>query len=138
MQQNENYLNILSIFHYVVAGLVAMFACIPFIHFFIGLFMIIGGCISRSSEGFIPIFIGLFFIAVASAVILCGWTLALCIFIAGRNLKKRKHYTFCLVIAGLSCLFMPFGTVLGVFTIIVLTQPGVKDQLFHAGKKIKA
>jgi hypothetical protein len=138
MDQNENYLDILSIFHYVVAGLVALFACIPFLHVFIGLFMIIGGCVSRSAEGCIPVFIGLIFIVIAGTVILCGWTLAFCIFIAGRNLKKRKHYMYCLVIAGLSCLFMPFGTVLGVFTIIVLTRPGVKEQLFGVEKKIKA
>jgi hypothetical protein len=28
--------------------------------------------------------------------------------------------------AGVACLFMPFGTVLGIFTIIVLVRPQVK------------
>jgi hypothetical protein len=36
------------------------------------------------------------------------------------------HYIFCLVIAAVECIFMPFGTVLGVFTIIVLQRPTVK------------
>jgi hypothetical protein len=36
---------------------------------------------------------------------------------------------FCLVMGGVECLFMPFGTVLGVFTIIVLMREPVK-QLF--------
>jgi len=29
--------------------------------------------------------------------------------------------------AGVECMFMPFGTVLGVFTIIVLMRPSVKE-----------
>ncbi len=33
---------------------------------------------------------------------------------------------FCLVMACVACLFMPFGTVLGVFTIIVLARPSVQ------------
>jgi hypothetical protein len=33
---------------------------------------------------------------------------------------------FCLVVAGVSCLFMPFGTILGVLSLIVLNRPSVK------------
>jgi len=55
-----------------------------------------------------------------------GWTLAVCMLIAGRNLAKRRHHTFCLVVAAISCIFMPFGTILGVLTIIVLMRPSVK------------
>jgi len=32
-----------------------------------------------------------------------------------------------MVIAGIECLFMPFGTVLGVFTLVVLVRPSVKE-----------
>ena len=35
---------------------------------------------------------------------------------------------YCLVVAAVECIFMPFGTVLGVFTIIVLMRPGVKER----------
>jgi hypothetical protein len=37
--------------------------------------------------------------------------------------------------AGVECLFMPFGTVLGVFTIIVLMRESVK-QVFAANKSL--
>jgi len=56
-----------------------------------------------------------------------GWIFAVIIFLTGRFLAKRKRYMFCLVIACVECLFMPFGTVLGVFTIIVLMRPSVKE-----------
>ena len=47
--------------------------------------------------------------------------------IAGRFLATRKHYMFCLVMAAIECLFTPFGTVLGVFTIVVLMRDSVKQ-----------
>ena len=36
MNQDSEHLKLLSIFHYVVGGMAALFACIPFIHFFMG------------------------------------------------------------------------------------------------------
>lgn len=57
---------------------------------------------------------------------LVGWAFAVCVILAGRFIVRRKHYIFCLVIASLNCLFMPFGTILGVFTIVVLIRPSVK------------
>ena len=43
-----------------------------------------------------------------------GWALAGAIVMAGYYLSKRRYYTFCLVVAGVECIFMPFGTVLGI------------------------
>jgi hypothetical protein len=44
---------------------------------------------------------------------------------AGRFIHRRVNRTFSIVIAGLNCLHLPFGTVLGVFTIIMLTKESV-------------
>ena len=75
--------------------------------------------------------IGWIFIVVASVIILVGWSLAIAILFAGRCLARRTHYMRCFVVAAIECIFMPFGTVLGVFTIIVLSRPSVKI-LFQA------
>ena len=77
-------------------------------------------------------FMGWFFVAFSGAFILAGWAFAICLFLAGRYLAQQRHYTFCLVMAGVACMFMPFGTVLGVFTIIVLVRESVKE-LFAQG-----
>jgi len=45
--------------------------------------------------------------------------------ISGVFLKRRKNRLFSMVVAGLNCLQVPFGTVLGVFTILVLVRPSV-------------
>lgn len=42
---------------------------------------------------------------------------------------------YCLVMAGIECMFMPFGTVLGVFTIIVLMRESVQ-KLFAANEPL--
>ena len=44
-------------------------------------------------------------------------------------LQQRRRPTLCLVVAGLECMMFPFGSVLGVFTIIILLRPCVR-QLF--------
>ena len=129
MNQDEQYLKLLSVFHYVVGGLVAFFACIFLFHLCIGVAMLTGAIDDA------PAFVGLMFVVMATVAITLGWTLAVCIIIAGRCLAKRTRYMFCLVMAAISCIFMPFGTVLGVFTIIVLMRPSVKE-LFAANKAL--
>jgi hypothetical protein len=120
MNEDEQYLRLLSIFHYVVGGLAAFFACIPLIHFCIGVAMLI-------LENDAPTFFGLVFMVMSIVAITIGWVFAVCLIVAGKSLAKRKRYMFCLVMAAISCMFMPFGTVLGVFTIIVLMRPAVQE-----------
>ncbi len=124
MNQDFEHLKLLSIFHYVAAGMAALFACIPFIHFFMGLALATGALGETGAEGR-PV--GLVVMAAAAFIILAGWTFAVLVALAGRNLRRRKNYTFCLVMAGVECIFMPVGTVLGVFTIIVLVRESVKE-----------
>jgi hypothetical protein len=76
-----------------------------------------------------PALFGWFLVVFAAMFIVLGWTFAAFVLTTGRFLARRKHYMFCLVMGGVECIFMPFGTVLGVFTIITLTREPVK-QLF--------
>ena len=134
MSTDEEHLRLLAIFHYVVGGLMALFACFPLIHVGMGLFIIIDPQgFSGSSSTPPPAFMGWFFVLLGSVFILAGWAMALCVIAAGRCLAKRKRYLFCLIMGGLQCLFMPIGTVLGVFTIIVLVRDSVKALFQAAG-----
>jgi len=45
--------------------------------------------------------------------------------VSGRFIQRRVNRTFSIVVAGFLCLFFPFGTILGIFTIIVLTRDSV-------------
>jgi len=66
------------------------------------------------------------------AMITLGLAFAVCLVVAGRKLAQQSGYTFCLVMAALSCLVVPLGTVLGVFTILVLLRPTVKERFAAA------
>jgi hypothetical protein len=57
---------------------------------------------------------------------LIGIAMAICILVAGRFLALRKGYSFALVMSCIECLFIPFGTILGVFTIVVLSRESVR------------
>ncbi len=127
MQQDEEHLKLLSIFHYVVGGLAALFACFPIIHLIIGIVFIALSAKPDAKGDVPPAFIGWLFVGAASAAMIVGWSIAACIITVGRFLAGRRHYTFCLVMAGIECAFMPFGTVLGVFTILVLVRESVKE-----------
>lgn len=126
-------LRLLSIFHYVVAAITGLFSLFPVIHLVIGLAMVNGHMpVPPDQPGApSPELFGWFFVAFAGVFIVCGLTLAGFIAYAGRCLARHRRHTLCLVVAGLSCMMMPFGTVLGVFTLIVLLRPQVR-QLFTA------
>jgi hypothetical protein len=132
MDQDAEHLRLLSIFHYVVGGMTALFACFPCIHLAVGIALVSGALNPGRGHEQPPAFVGWLLIAVAALLILVGWSIALAILLAGRFLARRAHYLFCFVVAAVECIFMPCGTVLGVFTIIVLNRPSVRS-LFQVG-----
>ena len=125
--QDLEHLQLLSIFHYVVGGMLALVSCIPLIHVGLGVLVVAAPSFLGPGGQRPPPFIGLLFIVIGGAIILFGWTLAALVIYAGRCLARHRRHLYCLVVAALSCLFMPLGTVLGVFTIIVLLRPSVKE-----------
>jgi hypothetical protein len=131
VDQDQEQLWLLSIFHYIVGGLTGLIACFPIVHLVLGLAVMSGAFPGSADEAAPPKFVGFLFVGVASFLILIGWTVAACILMVGRSLTRHKYYTFCLVVAAIECLFVPFGTLLGIFTILVLVRPSVRA-LFEA------
>jgi hypothetical protein len=127
MNQHAEHLQLLTIFHYVVAGLAALFSFFPLLYSLVGGFLLYAAHHpGPNNQEPPPAFLGWIFIAVGVVFFLAGMTMAICILIAGQCLSRRKAYSFALVIACVECLFIPFGTILGVFTIIVLSRESVK------------
>lgn len=50
-------------------------------------------------------------------------------FYIGVCFRKQRHHTLCIIAAAFCCLSFPLGTILGVFSLIVLLKPEAK-QLF--------
>jgi hypothetical protein len=124
---DNEHLRLLSIFHCVKGGITALFACIPIIHVVIGLVFIFAPHLFGHGSNQPPAFLDWLFVILGSSFILLGWTFAVLVLIAGRCIGRRKCYTFCFVMACVECLSLPFGTVLGVFTILVPNRQSVKE-----------
>ncbi len=130
MDTENNNLNILSIFHYVFAVISGISACLPIFHLIMGLSMLFGNFYPEEVGAEIPFpfeMFGLMFTLIPAAIIFIGWVFAIAVAISGYFLSKKRNYSFCLIVAGISCVFMPFGTILGVFTIVVLMKDNVKE-----------
>jgi hypothetical protein len=131
--KDEEQLRNLALGHTIASAVIALFSCMPLIHLTVGLVILLspesmGG---SGKGGPPPRFMGFLFAIMGGAFALAGWTLAAFVFAAGRSIRRRKRHLFCLIVAGLSCFFMPFGTALGVCSFIVLSRPSVKA-LFEA------
>jgi hypothetical protein len=127
-EQELQQLRMLSIFHYIVAAFIGLFSLVPLIHLGIGIAIVVGAFDIPNSQEAPPVFIGWFFIAFASTIILLGLACAVCTAIAGGRLAQLRSYTFCFVVACILCFVFPFGTVLGVLTILALLRPSVKQK----------
>ena len=125
---------LLSMFHYVLAGLSVLFAFFPLLYVGMGaLFM--SSAAWKNEPHPPPAFLGWFFIALGSFffLMLVGWVVML--ILAGRSLARQQRWLYCMIVAGLSCASFPFGTALGVFTLVTLSRPEVKA-LFVAPPRV--
>jgi len=123
--EDLEHLKLLSIFHYVAAGLLALFSLLPLFHFIAGITMLEWSA-EKPSDAIPGLIAGGCLAMLAAVWMVIGLSSAACLAAAGHFLARREHYTFCLAVAGVSCLFMPVGTILGVFTILVLVRPAVR------------
>jgi hypothetical protein len=72
--------------------------------------------------------VGAILLMVGVFIVLLVGTISTLTILAGRSLAQRQRYTLCMVMACISCLSVPLGTALGVFTLVVLSRPSVKQK----------
>lgn len=150
------HLRLLEISYYVKGGLTALFSCLFIFHLvFFGVFAALPESAwvgtsqndrkataqieegtpaptpaRRNAEPPPRIFFGIF-AAVIGVLMVLGWTIGGLTIYAGRCIKQRKRLLLVFVMAGFNCLFLPYGTLLGVFTFLVLSKPHLK-RLFNS------
>jgi hypothetical protein len=127
-RKDNDQINLLSIFHFVVSGLALLGMAFLFLHyslmnhFFSHPEMWKGHGGVGPPKGFFEIFIGFYFFIGVIFALACIANI-----LSGVFLRQRKYRMFSLVVAGLNCLQVPFGTALGVFTFIVLLRDSVRQ-----------
>lgn len=124
--KDTEQLRILSLCHYVVAGLAALGSLLFLIHVGLGLMMIFNPTIFvGKGDGPPPALIGYAFAGLGLGALTFGLGYAALTAFAGKCLKQQTNRKLILASAYLNCLSVPIGTALGIFTIITLQKPSV-------------
>jgi hypothetical protein len=126
--RDESHLRTLAICHYVFGGITMVFSCFAIIHIVLGIIFVNNPDAFNNSKGGLPPpdWFGWMFIGIGSCVIVLGWTLGILNIYSGRCIAAHRRRTFSLIIAGIDCLSVPLGTILGVFTFVVLLRDSVR------------
>jgi hypothetical protein len=127
---DAEHIKLLSVFHFVVAGLALLGIVFLIFHYFIMSSVFSNPDIWKSQnnapplpKNFLKVFVWFY--------IFFGFIFGAACFLnllSGIFLHQRKHRIFSIVVGGLNCLQIPFGTILGVFTIIVLSRNSVREK----------
>lgn len=121
---DEEHLRLLRLGYLIGAGASGLFALFPLIHVTLGLLMVTGRSFfpKEPADSFNP---GWFFVAFGLAFSTVFGTVAVLKYLAARAIRDRRSKTFCMVAAAITCIGIPWGTALGVMTLIVLARPSV-------------
>jgi hypothetical protein len=125
---DANHLQILSIFHFVGAGLALLGILFLLAHYAV-LHAFLANPKFWQDQKQAPPPAEFFAIFKWFYLIFGAWfaTSGIVNVISGLCLRARNHRTFSLVVAGVNCVHVPLGTVLGIFTIIVLSRDSVRE-----------
>jgi len=127
-QADANHLKLLSIFHFVVAGLALLGIGFLVLHYFLMSSIFANPKMWEGQKGGPPPeefwnFFQWFYVVMGGFLILgCVGNL-----LSGMWLRARRNRVFSIVVAAINCCQVPLGTVLGVFTLIVLMRDSVRQ-----------
>ncbi len=128
---NNEHLRLLEIFHYISGGLTILFSSLFIFHLvFMSFFMMnpeffpnesVQAC-EINPEQFMS-----FFVYIFGFMIFLGITYGVAQIISGRFIKKRKGRLFSIIVSIPNILFIPYGTILAILTIIILDKKNIKE-----------
>ena len=126
---DEEHLKLLSLGYMISAATTAFFSLIGLMYMAMGVFMSV--LISHQKETNAntgqapPAFVGWLFAAIGLGIFLFLLGVAAAKFRTAICIRRRSSRTFCMVVAGIGCLEIPYGTVLGVLSFMVLGRDSV-------------
>jgi hypothetical protein len=132
---DEEHLKLLSLGYMISAATTGFFSLVGLMYMVMGI--VIGTVVSHKSAMGAnagqppPAFVGWIIGGVGLGLFLFMILLAAAKLRTAQCLKKRKSRTFCMIVAGISCVEVPYGTFLGVLTFVVLGRESVM-RLFDA------
>lgn len=126
---DADHLRLLSIFHYLGAGFAVLGLGFLALHYLFLHTLFENPDMWKNQRGAVPPPKEFFALFKWVYIILGVWLVVSGVLnvISGVFLGRRVHRTFSLVVGFINCIHIPFGTVLGAFTIVVLLRPSVRE-----------
>jgi hypothetical protein len=126
IDRDQEHLRLVEIGFYVEAGLIAFVSLFALIYVGLGMVFISAFPKTGTPANDVPVAVmGWIFMGIGGVLFVLGGGFAFLLFYAARGLRVRQHRILCLILAGLCCLQIPWGTVFGVLAIIVLNRESV-------------
>lgn len=128
----DDDLELLAFLHYAIAALAGFFGLLPAIY--LGMALVAGvdpfaRSLTVASLGPPPPER----LLLAGLLALAGTAAAVGIAVAGVRLRRARSYAFCRAMAVVSCLIVPFGTMLGLYALGFLARPAVRARFARSG-----
>ena len=124
--RDEEHVKLLGIFYCISGGLTALFGLFPLIYVFLGAMLAIMPEIDDAEGQAAARLMGAMFTTMGFGFFLVAQAFAGLKIFAGLSLLRRRRRIACLVIAGIACLGIPYSTILGVFTFVVLLRDSTR------------
>ena len=124
---DQEHLKLLSIGYLISACLDAFFSLLGLFYIFMGVFLskVIARAGAANTQGPPPEFVAWIFGVLGVAILLIMMASFVLKVLVYQRLRQRRSRIFCMVVAGLTCIWIPFGTLLGVLTFLVLARSSV-------------
>ncbi|HPJ27548.1 MAG TPA: hypothetical protein PLM22_01350 [Candidatus Sabulitectum sp.] len=124
---SDDVLTLVSVFHYVYGGFQILLSLIGVLYIVMGILMGTGTLGTAKSPP-PPEAMGWIFGAIGVIITVFCLTLGAMSIKAGTNIRRRRNRMFCIVVDAILCLMVPFGTIVGVFGLVMLTRPEAAEE----------
>jgi hypothetical protein len=111
-EQKPTSLNLAVAFSFGLGSIVSLFAVFQTLRIILDWSKIM----VSGTLAFVPVF----------TFLLIGWFYALLPILLGVQLVQRRRFVLCKVLAIVLCLCLPFGTIVGIMTLVALSRESVK------------
>lgn len=127
MDTTEHDLKLLSIGYYIQGALITSYALLMLAYIaFIGALLSVAQRHGDETGRQLPPGAVAFIEGLLASITIFALACGIALIYAGWALRKYKHRMFIFVMAALGCLAIPYGTVLSIFTFMVLQRPTAK------------
>jgi len=127
---DQEHLRLLALFHYIAGGLTIAFSSLFIVHTL--LFAVVAShpdwiADMRLQQAALPFNLMRMMAFVMGSVVTLGVAFGIAQILSGRFIARRRYRGISLAVAIANLVLIPYGTLLGVFTLVVLARESVRE-----------